>query len=143
VPVFFIRLDIDDVAWSDLLHLGTSASDVADAVGGLEGLAPRVSVPRRPSAWCEPHVGTTDARLLVGIADAVDEQHPDRTVAQSIYIIGGAGVPTPGAEWRPATELLPNFIESQLPPRPGVNMVIGGKVFRLDDAGQPYRVHDD
>ena len=72
VPVLLAGLDVDDVARADLLRLAAAAGDVPDAVGDVEGLAPRVVVPGGPRAGCEPDVGAADCGLLVGVADAVD-----------------------------------------------------------------------
>jgi hypothetical protein len=39
MPVLLVRLDVDDVAWTDLLHVDAAAGDVTDSVGDVQGLA--------------------------------------------------------------------------------------------------------
>src|SRR6478752_1437334 len=101
VPVLLVRLDEHDVARADLLHGAAAAADIADAVGDVQRLAPRVGVPRGPGARGEAHVGAADAALLVGGADRVE--------------VDGAGEPTGGTLGRPAAALC---VLHELPPIP-------------------------
>ena len=73
VPVLFVRLDVDDIARTDLAHLAAAPGDVPDAVGHVESLSECMRVPRVASTRCEAdHV---DAQVLSGLAagEPVDE----------------------------------------------------------------------
>ena len=47
VPVLLVRLDVDDVAGTDLLDVAAAAGDVPDPVGDVERLALGVACARR------------------------------------------------------------------------------------------------
>jgi hypothetical protein len=70
------------------------------------------------------------------------EQHPNRTVPQSVLVAGAKGVPIAGSEWQNAGEVLPDAASTQLPVPPNSYVIFEGRRLFVDEHGVP-RVVDD
>ncbi len=62
------------------------------------------------------------------MVDQLCAHFPNRASFQSLHLHGCRGVPKPGAGWRPASEVLPKWEESNLGTMPGVQVHLPGGV---------------
>ena len=73
MPVLLAWVDEDNISGTNLAYLATTTGDDPDPVCDVQSLPIRVKMPSGSRPWRESHVGTTDRRLVIGAAYAVDD----------------------------------------------------------------------